>query len=162
MVAGLFALALLSFALMGLFVVALTIYSGLTNRARRVDEAARALSGPFASRLGLLDDAEQLAVSSGRGDLAEQARQLRLRVPPVEQLDERAAWDAESRACLAGIAAGAPPAFAARVEEIERAVPAAIRAYNDAVTEFNQSLSLLPAALIARVAGLDARRLLRG
>jgi hypothetical protein len=77
MVAGLFLLALASFAVMGLFVAGLTIYSNLRGRAERADLARDALGALFSSRQALVTELEELAretasVSGGEpGRLAE-------------------------------------------------------------------------------------------
>lgn len=171
MVAALFLLALFSFALMGLFLVSLTIYSGLKARGQRVDEAADDLERAFASRRDLLRDAERLvdgpAPPEGAGHLIGVAE----RAAATRDIVAWAAIDAGVRRSLADLLDGGarpdvPGGILAelrqRLEQTDAAVSSGRRSYNTAATEFNQARSLVPAALVARIARLADRPLLGG
>lgn len=172
MVAGLFLLALLSFAVMGLFLVGLTVYGNLRNRAERADRARDALVTSFSSQQLLLPEFETLtrdltarAVQAG----ASESEPTLPGPPPSVPSTGLEEWVAFDRAFLRF--AGDALARASRLEpdsprvgllqtrlsENERAIADALRAYNSAATEFNDARRLVPAAVIARVAALSER-----
>lgn len=170
MVAGLFLVALVSFALMGLLLAALTIYTGLSDRSRSVDRAGVALAAAFARRRALLADLE--VPPPGGPGTGERLADLRARATADRPLGEWASFDVEVSRFLGDVLAAEDPrrppevpgaeAHSRRLEDVEAAVSAALAAYNRAVAEFSRARSPLPAALVARVAGLRERSPLGG
>lgn len=171
MVTVLFLLALVSFALMGLFVVALTIYGGLKRRAARVDDVAADLAGRFAARRDLLPEAEALARRHELPEVGDRLAALRARAVASLAFTEQADLDEDIRRCLdetigrdslPGVPAEDVLPLRRRLEQTDVDVSSGLRGYNMAVTELNEARSLLPGALIARLAGLGDRPLVDG
>jgi hypothetical protein len=171
MVTALFLVALVSFALMGLFVVALTIYSGLKRRAERVDEAADELAGRFTARRGLLPEVEEFARGHAAPEVGDRLASLRARAGASRAFTAQAELDVDIRRCLGEVLGrGALPGVPAervlpllrRLEQTDVDVSSGLRAYNMAVTELKQARSLVPGALVARFVGLGDRPLVDG
>jgi hypothetical protein len=169
MVAVLFLLALFSFALMGLFLVGLTLYSGLASRARIVDEAADGLGSACAARQALLADATRLAPEGAGSPDAVHVAGRSERAAGQREIVGLAQLDAEVRRQLAHLLSSAalhavPDQMLAelrrRLQWTDADVSGAVRRYNVVVTEFNQARSLVPAAFVARIAGLAERPLI--
>ena len=156
---------------MGLFVVALTIYSGLKRRAARVDEAADDLAGRFAARRGLLPEVEALARRHELPEVSDRLAALRLRAHVSPAFMDQANLDEDVRRCLdemigtdslPGVPAEEVRPLRRRLEQTDVDVSSGLRGYNMAVTDLNEARSLLPAALVARIAGLGGRPLVDG
>ena len=171
MVVALFLVALVSFAVMGLFIVGLSLYGGLKRKAERADLAADALVALFAARRDLMPEVEAISAELARmGACAQPEPPHSLRetsaaladIAGVDASLRRFAAHVTGEAARARLSPGRLATLERRLQEADVAIAGALRAYNVSATEFNDARSLVPAALVARLSGLGERALLDG
>ena len=155
MVVTLFLLALSSFVLMGLFVLWLTIRTGLETRRRRVDEQAAGLDAALEHRWHLAEEIA-CALREAAPALAAELGQAFFGGAGVAGRADRNARVAMSldRVLAGAEDAGVAPETIAglrdRARDADGRVSVAARGYNAAVTDLNGALAVVPALLVAR------------
>jgi LemA protein len=170
MVAVLYVLALVSFALMGVFLLGLTLYSRLAAKQGDVDATAAALGARLDERHALIPEVERLVGGHLRYQPGVLDRLTALQRRPFDgqSIAERLAVDGQTAgefAQVLSLARDVPAlteseAFAPlrrSMSEVDANVAAACRACDAAVREYHAACDTFPSSLVARLARLERR-----